>query len=302
MAVLPIAFLFLLLLLKPSSSLKCYSCKDDCAKNTVPLVRCSANETYCVTLETDRYHVVRGCYSDSDTEYECTVEARARMECQLCFEDGCNMDYQEPLICRVCDWTYQKSCPIRQRCHIPFGTHHVHCYILYSRLRGFNYGCTFEAPADVEAIIKDDIYSIVHVKCDAHDCNAEVKFIPADHMFDLYRMCYGCNQGHCGQINCPDPYHRYGMFCYRDEMRSESGCMSNLTDYEVVTGFEGRAFIICSTNYCNENLKAKRVCIDQRGYGRYCSTPGQQCVSFKGEGYGIFLSSNRHVIRSTAID
>lgn len=268
-------------------TLSCYTCKEDCAKNILPVVQCNKTETACVTYEIDRFHVIRGCYSDSYVDFDCSIESMARFQCKLCTEDRCNIDLQEPLICRVCDWTYDSKCEIRQRCHVPFGTHHVYCYIVYHRLRGFNYGCTHEAPADVETILNEDKYHMVHMKCDGHDCNDEIRFLKVDKLFEPYRMCYGCYLGDCGQITCPDPFHKYGMFCYKDITRDVRGCMSNLTDYEIEAGFEGRAFIHCHTNWCNDDrYESNLVCNDQQGFGRYCSTrePKQQCVSYWGKG------------------
>lgn len=294
MAFFPSVSLFLILLLSitpsPSSALKCYSCENTCADNHIPLVQCRTKD-HCVSYQVDRYRVIRGCLSDTTLSYKCTVEAQARMLCQLCnHADGCNMEEVEPLICRSCDWTMEKTCPVRQRCHIPFGTHYVQCYTVYSRLWGFHYGCTFEAPNEVEAIIKNDTFSIVHRKCDAHDCNEEVTFLPVESMFDVYRFCYGCDRGDCGQINCLQPYHPYGMFCYRDQLLNKSGCLSDLFNplnssdpsesYNIQTGFHGGQFLICSTNWCNKDLKSTLICNDQTR-NISCSTPGQECVSFK---------------------
>lgn len=283
----------LCVLIGTASSLKCYNCTQDCSKNVIPIVECATNETNCVTFEINRYSVVRGCLSQTYIEPECTVLAMASKQCQLCNTDACNMHYQEPLICRVCDWTLQTYCPIRRRCHIPFGTHQVHCYIVYSRLRGFNYGCSQEADSDVEMLMNEDIYRIVHIKCDAHDCNDEVKFLPTRHMFEEYRMCHGCDRGLCGHLVCPNPYDQLGMFCYLDKFREESGCLGNLTKEELAKGFAAKRFLICPTNYCNEKLEAGLICNDEKGFDHFCPTTGQQCISFRGE-EGFFESPYLH--------
>lgn len=273
--------LIFLWLIQPGSPIKCYKCGKDCSQNNVPLVQCPKKVTQCVTSEIDRYRIERSCYSG----IPCSVQNLASLRCQLCNTDGCNMKAQEPLICRSCDWTQETECPVRKRCHIPYGTQHVFCYILYSRMQGFHYGCFHEAPAEVEFMMFNDFHQMLHHRCDGHDCNRVVDFLPKTGMFDSYRMCFGCDQGMCGHILCPNPYHKYGMFCYRDHLRQESGCMSNLTDVEVKAGFKGREFLYCAENWCNENQdknEVKLVCNDQEGYGRYCPTTRGRCVSYKG--------------------
>lgn len=281
--------LFLLCFTSTVFALSCYRCKEDCAKGNIPLVPCGENETHCVTYEIDRYSVIRDCFQDSKLNYECSLENQALMKCSKCNTAGCNMDFQEPLICRVCDWTFESSCPRRQRCHIPFGTHHVRCYIVYSRLRGYNYGCNYEAPADVEEIISKDRFRILHMTCDAHDCNDAVRFLAGDKMFEPYRICTKCGicpkcgTGRCGLTICKNPYSDYGMFCYREDFDYNVGCLGDLSEAEVAKLFDGRRVVICAESWCNTNIEPTLHCHDQQGYPRFCFQKNERCVSFTGE-------------------
>lgn len=284
----------LLMQIGDGEAIRCHSCFD-CAYDKSKSVACGEDAKGCVTIKsTDGQTIRRDCFTNRLAKV-CDIKKLSEGLCLFCSHDDCNYQKIEPLICRDCDWTRDVTCPTQKRCFIPFGTVPVQCYILYNKDRGFRYGCLEEAPLDVVQLMKRDEYRFTYHLCDSHNCNAEMTFLNADHLFDTGRNCQRCVEVSdglycsirvCGQLPTNSIFATFCFLDKRTQLNIElSGCVSEQFPNELRSRAIAKKLILCSSNLCNDNivLQPSIECDGPNNLIAYGWRADDRCVGYTGE-------------------
>ena len=240
-------FLFISILVPPSSTIKCYRCKGiECIQLILPLETCPDIAEGWVSLLLENletrsmYEMIRDCFH-FEYNYYCNSKRLASGMCEFCdHADGCNLEEKEPLVCRQCDAIEGPdgfSCDHQTLCQPLFRTVKPQCYISWFPTIGTMYGCLHTAPRFLRINQKNfDPLNFQSVLCDYNDCNDRIEKLFDNHtgLLEPQRYCYvGKKPKLFSIINCRNPVEQGSkvIFCLYSTMPANRYIMDCMNDY-----------------------------------------------------------------------
>lgn len=229
----PILFLTALLAttLPVVSSIKCVRCQQlECTNLNLKPEDCPLEVTACVSILTEgwteghRFSIDRDCFLDK-YKMMCTSMHLANQTCNYCdHKDGCNVEQQESLICRQCEYTPGKEgfqCNHSVICQPMFRTVVPQCHASWAEaIDGSHFGCWHRMNRKARHLqLAKDLVNLRTLRCAANECNTGLDklFFNVTDLLEVRRFCYygrpkRSSLLHCRNVMLDEPIIPFCMY------------------------------------------------------------------------------------------
>lgn len=299
--------LFILIAFQFATAIECIRCKDCIKVGQLP-EECPKDVKGCISIRNMKEGTItRDCFT-KEFAATCDSYSISNGECLYCETDGCNMEVQDPLICRHCHWSLGpmgRTCNTTRVCMPAFRTSLMQCFVAfrfgtdewgfiisswelyYCRYdKGYIYGCVDEMGDEAKFLRTIDPMRILFSYCDSNECNsgADKLFLDYKSLEDDTRVCIGCYNGNCGVKFCPI-LSRFNIFCAIDHTDYNSQqCLAYVTNERMIELKTIGQFIMCTNDGCNsKELKPLWRCHGFNNSIHFIFKPLDACVTYIGD-------------------